>query len=482
MPPSHILFDFMHCYLCNGVASWEVGLLMEKICTGTDITREVLGIAAKEAGWRGTAASGKNRPSYLPALWHERLFGDSLYKGQAHQTAAIVPLLRYYLEEVFRPSTQLPTEVVSSFSRLANCVAFIRYLNNRMEKISEREAKHLDELQRQHQQAFVQAYPDSIKPKHHIRFHLPEQYLKTGIFLSCECLESKHKQYKSGVAQNQRSTCKDFAQFSSSVLQRLLQKNLKLLQDKGLPFWQLMPPIHDASLDDKLAFVTLNLTTSESCYLTSGVVSKTDIVLWQYTAGVVQSWFYDPATGFYLRCLKLDFVRDTTWGTVWKLTDDNEEIVLEVKPQDSTWLLCSRTMEALLLFAGQIAAHVATLTDESRLDELEMSREGCRNLCIHVGLGPHTACIGLLWCSITAAQCQLNGLAGHDITVESMGVKSQVMGFEVLKKLNYYQRFYLRKELKMLESWLPNWSHMVPQLIPEVESVLTEVFEALAMD
>ena len=88
---------------------------------------------------------------------------------------------------------------------------------------------------------------------------------------------------------------------------------------------------------------------------------------------------------------------------------------------------------------------------------------------------------GLLWCSI-AAQCQLNGLAGHDITVESMGVKSQVMGFEVLKKLNYYQRFYLRKELEMLESWLPNWSHMVPQLIPEVESVLTEVFEALAMD
>ncbi|CAK9010362.1 unnamed protein product [Durusdinium trenchii] len=113
-------------------------------------------------------------------------------------------------------------------------------------------------------------------------------------------------------------------------------------------------------------------------------------------------------------------------------------------------------MEALLLFAGQIAAHVATLTDESRLDELEMSRE--------------------------AAQCQLNGLAGHDITVESMGVKSQVMGFEVLKKLNYYQRFYLHKELKMLESWLPTWSHMAPQLIPEVESVLTEVFEALAMD
>ena len=28
-----------------------------------------------------------------------------------------------------------------------------------------------------------------------------------------------------------------------------------------------------------------------------------------------------------------DTVRDTTWGTVWKLTDDNEEIVLEVKPQ-----------------------------------------------------------------------------------------------------------------------------------------------------
>lgn len=266
LPPSNILNDYMHVYLCNGVASWEIALLVEKICSHTNLTRELLSGAAVAAGWRGTSDSIKCRPHYVPGLFHERMFGDGLYKGQAHQTAAIVPLLRYYLDTVVGPSGQLPTDVIESFTCLSNCVSFISKLSLLMRRISEKETQHLDRLQRLHQQLFAKVYPDHIKPKHHVRFHLPEQFLKTGVFLSCECLESRHKQYKSGVANHQRSTIKNFALFSRRVLLRFLQINLKFLQEKGLAFWQLAPPIQEATLDDKLSLATMTLMTSERCF------------------------------------------------------------------------------------------------------------------------------------------------------------------------------------------------------------------------
>eukprot|EP00435_Cladocopium_sp_Y103_P074195 s19_g47.t1 len=105
-------------------------------------------------------------------------------------------------------------------------------------------------------------------------------------------------------------------------------------------------------------------------------------------------------------------------------------------------------MEAVLLLAGLIADHFAN-PDSTDLDQLEAAREGCRNLCFHVGLGPHTACFGI---------------------------------FDHLKKLNYYQKFYLHKELKMLNTLLPIFEGVAPELTREVNEVLIEVFAALAMD
>lgn len=138
-------------------------------------------------------------------------------------------------------------------------------------------------------------------------------------------------------------------------------------------------------------------------------------------------------------------------------------------------------MEAMLPTAAQIAAHFSKL-DEDQLDLLEVAREACRNLCLQVGLGPHTASLGILWCSITAAQVQMNGLAGDDIDVQSMGVPSLVKSFDVLKEQNKDFRFYFHKELKALNSLLPTFRNFAPELIQEVESVVTEVFGVLAMD
>jgi hypothetical protein len=149
--------------------------------------------------------------------------------------------------------------------------------------------------------------------------------------------------------------------------------------------------------------------------------------------------------------------------------------------QGNSISLPASAMEAMLLLAGLMADHFAN-SDKTSLEQLEAAREGCRILCLQVGLGPHTACLGQLWCSITAAQVRMQGLAGDDVGLQSMGVPSRVSSFDTLNNLNCYQKFFLHKELKTLEALLPVFQKMAPELIQEVSQVLDKVFEALAMD
>ena len=76
----------------------------------------------------------------------------------------------------------------------------------------------------------------------------------------------------------------------------------------------------------------------------------------------------------------------------------------------------------------------------------------------------------------------MQGLAGDDVGLQSMGVPSRVSSFDTLNNLNCYQKFFLHKELKTLEALLPVFQKMAPELIQEVSQVLDKVFEALAMD
>jgi hypothetical protein len=236
LPVSNIINDIMHVYLCNGIASWEVVLVMEQIAEHTPLSRELLKETVVAAGWLGSRSSVKSRPSYLPNLFHERLFGDGLFKGQAHQTASIVPLLQYYVQTVIQDSGRLPPEIILSFKYLSMCLEFLRKISYSLDKLTLNEKKHVDNLQRLHMQAFTKAYAMQVKPKHHVRSHIPEQFLKIGFALSCEVLESRHRQYKSEVGEHQRSTISDYALFSRSVLVRLLHHNFTLLQKSGLPF------------------------------------------------------------------------------------------------------------------------------------------------------------------------------------------------------------------------------------------------------
>lgn len=264
LPPSEIVYDYMHIYLANGICSWEVQLFLNKVYECTHVTRESLQSAALASEWRGLKSSGKTK-TYVKNLFEERMFGENLYKGQAHQTAAILPLIKYYCDELFASS--LPEAICKSFNCLVSIVQFVREGQNGFAAVDDRTRVHLDKLQRMHHLYFGKAYgEDEYRPKHHHRHHMVRQWFRAGLALSCESLESKHSLYKLGIGNNQKTFVHEHQRFSTSVITKMLQTNCMLLKKTGLPFWELIHPIKEAAMDDKIFFLSMELTTSKSSW------------------------------------------------------------------------------------------------------------------------------------------------------------------------------------------------------------------------
>lgn len=261
MPPSRIIYDYMHTYLSNGVASWEIALFLQAVFNHTHVTLEDLQATALADGWKGSRGSSETQ-SYLRNLFHSRLFGEGLYTGEAHQTAAVLPLLRFYVETVIEPTGQVPEKYIRSFCALCSICSLARDIKFSLKRVTPEALKELTHLQKIHQQYFL-AYEVDHKPKHHHRMHLPTQWEKCGFVISCEALEQKHQLYKTGVADRQRSTVKNFEAFSAAVLPRILRMSVHIINQHGLPFWNLKSPTVEADLEDKMYFATTQLQTSK---------------------------------------------------------------------------------------------------------------------------------------------------------------------------------------------------------------------------
>eukprot|EP00435_Cladocopium_sp_Y103_P024378 s2819_g6.t1 len=328
LPPSRIIHDFLHTYLANGIASWEIVLFISQLETRTNVTLETLQSVALQAGWRGTKSSGKTQ-GYLRNLFHRRMFGEDVYKGQGHQTAALLPILRYYVETMIEPSNQMPRDYIRSFRTVCNIVSFVRDILYGLHTVESPDMKHLDKLQRMHQE-YYKVYQVDHKPKHHHRFHIPSQWFQCKVPVSCEALEDKHRVYKSGIGTRLCSTVRDHHSFSHGVLTRLLETCLTQLKKNGMRFWELLPPIKDAPFDDKIYFATFDLKTSKSCQLVGCQLTEGDIILWQFSGGIVCDWFWNEKNGIYARCQKLDFVGEKTWGTTWRVSSDR--VIMHVSP------------------------------------------------------------------------------------------------------------------------------------------------------
>eukprot|EP00438_Fugacium_kawagutii_P013035 Skav208328 [mRNA] locus=scaffold1961:115781:117235:+ [translate_table: standard] len=265
MPPSKIIYDVMHLYFANGVASWEISLFIWTLQQFSDFKLYQLQALIATSGWKSFRSSHKTT-TYLKGLFADKMFSDDWtnYKGQAHQTSAALSLLMFFFEVEFRQRDLIPDAAVSSFRALYKCASYIRELQYKLGPVDVQEMQLLDNLQRSHQDCFQKAYDMMHRPKHHYRLHLPKMWTQAGTIVTCDPLESKHRVFKSGVGDRQKSSVKSWSTFSAAILGRLMRFNVDILLKHGLPFWQLLPPIKPADLDDKIFFSTLELQCSDS--------------------------------------------------------------------------------------------------------------------------------------------------------------------------------------------------------------------------
>ena len=163
------------------------------------------------------------------------------------------------------PAGSLPTECCRSFKILCEIISYVRHIAHGFSRVDRESMAHLDALQKLHQQLYGIAYNGEFKPKHHHRLHIPSQWLAAGVVISCEALETKHQHYKQGLADRQKGKVRNFESYSAALLPRILQRGLDTILKVGFPFWELLPPSKEGSLDDKIYFGTANLQTSQRC-------------------------------------------------------------------------------------------------------------------------------------------------------------------------------------------------------------------------
>ncbi|CAK9052984.1 Uncharacterized protein SCF082_LOCUS28933 [Durusdinium trenchii] len=107
MAPSRIIGDAMHLYFVNGICSWEIALFLQIVFDHTPLTLSALQDVVLAGNWVSAKSTGRTR-TYLKNLFHERLYGDGLFKGQRHQTTALLPLLFYFTLTAIEPSGLVP--------------------------------------------------------------------------------------------------------------------------------------------------------------------------------------------------------------------------------------------------------------------------------------------------------------------------------------------------------------------------------------
>ena len=216
-------------------------------------------------------------PTLLEKLWE----GD-VYKADASETFALVPLVHYYAETLYRAEATCVAEL-DSFAALAAVTRELRRLRRRPYEITTiAQTQDLGTLQERHHRLYVAAYgPEACKPKHHWRHHLPE---------SADILESKHRMYKSGrVGNNAVGAINRPEVYGKNVLAHLLQRTCHAADARGTRVAELVSPTDLTDCVDRAARNALGLQgaqSSRALVFRTGTLREGDVFEHAHGAGL----------------------------------------------------------------------------------------------------------------------------------------------------------------------------------------------------
>ena len=310
--------DSMHVYYHQGVASWEIGLVWSAMqAAAPNLSLKTLAETAVSSGW---VCPGWHKASrQLPArLLHEKLFDEEGYKGQAEQASPLIPLLRYYLHELFAPRGLLRAQR-ASFDCLAEIHGQMRRLRYLQRPVVAEDVQQLQELEGRHQKLFIEAYTEAYcKPKHHHRFHLAQSCLLLGMLPACEVHEKKHTIYKSTLCDRFEGRVCEPKRFARLCLANMLQDTIRQLKTFGVSRWELDGQREAAAPKLRAALRCPSLQTASIAVLWKHRFSAGDLLVFSDSlAGMLRECLSD-GSNIWLLADKLQLLSRHTWGHRWK--------------------------------------------------------------------------------------------------------------------------------------------------------------------
>jgi len=185
---SCLMFDWSHCYVCDGIADAEFGTLMKRLHTQRSATTyQELGSYVE--AWTFPAHRK------LGHLFSESASKANLRKGAFNCTASefltLAPVLARYLSTVCMGRGQdLP--LVRSMLAVLVAVEVLQAVKRGVVA-----AETLSSVIVHHIELYVEAYgADSVRPKHHFVQHLPAALHRFGTLLGTLTNERKHRVVK----------------------------------------------------------------------------------------------------------------------------------------------------------------------------------------------------------------------------------------------------------------------------------------------
>ena len=193
LPPSKVIPDTLHSYMANGIASQEIMLVWgQATALGLDTNAifEVLNVLQLHR-----ASVDHRTLNWQKNLFSEKKMKGDLYGGPGWECELMVPLLFFLCSRLLHAFEGISQALVS-LDLLRLCCREVRlHLRFHMSK-----TKLLD-LQQRHHKAFLEAHsPESFRPKHDHRLHIPQRPI-----LSVAAMETKHREFKRNLCDRLQS-------------------------------------------------------------------------------------------------------------------------------------------------------------------------------------------------------------------------------------------------------------------------------------
>ena len=223
----NLMLDACHLYYANGVACAEVTLYMTWMRDELGITVDSLATLVHEVDWH-CADRHFSAASARRYLFHEPLWRGDFYKHSSTACWFVLPLVLFYRQMLGGGQLDCPQD--KSFRTLLQLHMLLMHLRN--EGLSEDILRPMEALQRQHHEEFKASWGEHrLRPKHHLRFHLPSQYRQFG-YNDTFSMESKHREWKRHVSQALEMVWREHAGTTAQhTLPRLLHMQLDEMSD-----------------------------------------------------------------------------------------------------------------------------------------------------------------------------------------------------------------------------------------------------------